>query len=153
MAEYTLAMTKKTPTKFCRFSTALLAISFGAMPLLSSVHLAMVPHVYSVEHRHYHEIVTVFENGRSADWPGRGMQPPAGPAGQLRGWSPEIFVEQVECPLANQTLRDEMLQAAGVHLPGDTPAGDRLVVCRKHRGFYPPVLWLAPKHSPPLSLA
>lgn len=146
-------MTRHASTRPFKLSSVFLAISLVLLPALSTIHLVMVPHVYSVDHRHFHEIVTVFENGHAADCSAERTGVPVEPTGDLRPWSAELRVLEIECLLANLSLRNESLPSATVTFSGTTPAAGRLVAGGNHLGFSPPALRMAPKHSPPLSRA
>jgi hypothetical protein len=122
-----------------------LALWIGLLPLFSSLHLAMVPHVYSAEHRHLHEVVTVGE---------------AAPAEDTDRATASIFDQSAtyslttleECPFIDLAIRQGMITSRW--LPPDlvdSIARQPFPFSSTHVSW--PVLYRAPKHSPPFQAA
>ncbi len=132
-----------------RVLTVLLAVVFGGLPNLSALHLTQIAHVYSSDHRHFHELVVSSGRGQrplAADT-GTAAEPGAG----LRGTTALVSVLEEECPLANAGLRNDWHSGALVapvcaHTTWTAAAATR-------QPLYCDTLCLvrAPKHSPPLS--
>lgn len=124
---------------------ASLALWITLLPFISSVHMALVPHVYSTEHRHFHEVVTPEDANPTEDTDRA--------TASFVAQSPAPFLTSIEeCPLCDLALRQSLVTAPSPILaPNDCvaqsnfPAGT-ITACW-------PVLYRAPKHSPPLLAA
>lgn len=122
-----------------------LALWIALLPLISAVHMALVPHVYSAEHRHFHEVVTTGQAGPVEDTaPGTASYTSGSPASQLSSLE--------ECPLCNLALRQGAVFSLGTFPePVDRPVQSFLRFSSIHLSW--PVIFRAPKHSPPLHTA
>ena len=122
-----------------------LALWIGLLPLFSALHLAMVPHVYSTEHRHLHEVVTV-----GAATPVEDTDRETASIFDQSATSSLTTLE--ECPFADLAIRQGMVTSRW-SLPNlfDSPARDALPFSSTHISW--PVLHRAPKHSPPFQTA
>ncbi len=131
--------------------TVLLAVAFGGLPNLSALHLTQVAHVYSSDHRHFHELVI-------SSGPGRGQHPLAAATGTaeepgtaLRATTALVSVREVECPLANAGLRNDWLASAVAAPVFTQPIWTAAGAPRLPLHCDALCLVRAPKHSPPLS--
>jgi hypothetical protein len=103
--------------------------------------MALVPHVYSVEHRHFHEIVTSGEVVPPED-----LNPAT--ASLTAQSTASLFASIEECPLCDLALR----QGAVFFQSAFPRLSDGLI--QNVSPLYSvnitwPVLYRAPKHSPP----
>lgn len=118
-----------------------LALWLGVLPLLSALHLAMVPHVFCPEHRHLHEVVV--PDRQAARAPYRATD------STYSRESPFGLAQLRECPFLDPGLR--LGVAPWQCLLPQNPLDS------EHRTGYPyrgpgssrTVLTRAPKHSPP----
>lgn len=122
-----------------------LALWLALLPFISAVHMAMMPHVYSSEHRHFHEVVT---NGRAEpvedDVPGT--------ASFTKRSSASLLTTINECSLCNLALRQGAFFSRST-LPelADHPTENSPQFFSIHVTW--PVIYRAPKHSPPFQTA
>jgi len=122
-----------------------LALWLALLPFISAVHMAMVPHVYSAEHRHFHEVAT---NGR--------VEPVeddvSGTASYTERSSASLLTTINECSLCNLALRQgafflrSTLPELVDHPAENSPQFFSIHVTRL-------VIYRAPKHSPPFQTA
>jgi hypothetical protein len=124
--------------------SVLLAGWIAVLPFLTTLHLAMVPHVFCPEHGHLHEIVR--EDGRPAPRVRTGSQ---SPATSLIPRTHRWTTQAAECPFADLALRQ------GAAVPRPVPAVRPMASGSLLPVFFPDgvvaleALSLAPKHSPP----
>ena len=122
-----------------------LALWIALLPLFSSIHMALVPHVYSTEHHHFHEVVA---DGNLVPAEETERTTASFAARSSAASSTSI----AECPLCDLALRQGLVAALNSLMsPCD---------CITHRSLPPAtvgiswlVLFRAPKHSPPLLAA
>ena len=125
--------------------TASLALWIALLPLISAVHMAMVPHVYSTEHRHFHEVVTSgkVDPVEDAD---RAI------ASFVAQSSAASLTSIEECPLVDLALRQGLVTTRSLLLtPNDRVTQPNLPLPTANTSW--PVLYRAPKHSPPFHSA
>ena len=129
--------------------TVLLAVVFGGLPSLSALHLTQVAHVYSSDHRHFHELVALSGRGQHplAAATGTAAEPGTG----LRATTALVSVREVECPLANAGLRNDWLASAVAAPVFTQPIWTAAAAPRLSLHCDALCLVRAPKHSPPLS--
>jgi hypothetical protein len=137
----------KKRTRRPRSIATVLIVLLGTLPVISAIHLARVPHVYSSEHRHFHEVVIqgrpVADSNDKTDIQSRDG------AAQFKATSAGLKVYLVDCPLANVTLRNDLLKSAQA-LPTQSASLFSLPIQRAVvRVLSEQVLSVAPKHSPP----
>jgi hypothetical protein len=129
--------------------TVLLAVALGGLPSLSALHLTQVAHVYSSEHRHFHELVA--SSGRGQRPLAATTRAAAEPGAGLRDATALVSVLEVECPLANAGLRNDC-HADAVAAPDFAhPVWTAVAAPRLPLHCDALCLVRAPKHSPPLS--
>jgi hypothetical protein len=134
-----------------RTFTAFLAALFGVLPVVSALHMAEVPHIYSPEHRHFHEIVIV-EEGGALDGHAASIEPlPSDATNHLRSLHVRVGLYQIDCPLANVTLRNCLLVGGEILLSEPAPLASRHDQPPLLPSHAARVIALAPKHSPPLA--
>ena len=125
--------------------TASLALWIALLPLISAVHMAMVPHVYSREHSHFHEVVT---SGKIVPVDG----PNPATACIVAHSSASLLTSIEECPLCDLALRQGAVFSQRVFPKlSDSLIQDVSPPCGTHTDW--PVLYRAPKHSPPFQAA
>ncbi len=122
-----------------------LALWIGLLPLISAVHMALVPHVYSTEHRHFHEVVISGQGDPVED------TSPA-TASIMAQSSASLLTSIEECPLCDLALRQGAIFSQCIF----PKLFDRLIqnvssLRSTHAAW--PVLYRAPKHSPPFQTA
>ena len=133
---------KKNPTGALTFS---LALWIGLLPFFSAVHMAMVPHVYSTEHRHFHEVVISGQGDPVEDTS-------SATASIMARSSASLLTSIEECPLCDLALRQGAIFSQCIF----PKLFDRLIqnvfsLRSIHTAW--PVLYRAPKHSPPFQTA
>lgn len=124
---------------------ASLALWIGVLPLFSALHLAMVPHVYWPEHGHLHELVTA------------GAETPAEDTNRATasvfGRSPvSAFASLEECPFVDLAIRQGVPARRWLSPKLFDSTDWQLFPFYSAHGLLP-VLYRAPKHSPPLLAA
>ncbi len=121
--------------------TASLALWIALIPLFSAIHMAMVPHVYCAEHRHFHEVVTVGEVAPSEDTDRA--------TASLSNRSMSTSVSTVEeCPFVDLAIRQGMVTSRWLPPNLFNNTGWRLFTFSSIHISWP-ILDRAPKHSPP----
>jgi hypothetical protein len=122
-----------------------LALWIALLPFISAIHMALVPHVYSTEHRHFHEVVTSGQGDPVED---------AAPAtASIAAQSPASLLTSIEeCSFADLAIRQ------GVVASGWLPPGLFRNLAQQSSPFSSihilwPILHRAPKHSPPFQTA
>jgi len=125
--------------------TASLALWIALLPLISAVHMAVVPHVYSAEHRHFHEVVTSGEVDPVEDTDRA--------AACIVAQSPAASLTSIEeCPLVDLALRQGLVGTQSLFLtPNDCVTQASFPIPTASSSW--PVLYRAPKHSPPFHTA
>ena len=125
--------------------TVSLALWIALLPLISAVHMALVPHVYSTEHRHFHEVVN------------SGKVDPVKDTGRATACfvaeSPAASLTSIEeCPLVDLALRQGLVGTQSLFLtPNNCVTQSSLPLPTTNSSWS--VLFRAPKHSPPFHTA
>jgi hypothetical protein len=123
--------------------TTSLAVWIALLPLISSIHMALVPHVYSTEHRHFHEVVTTGDVESSND---------PSTASLVARSSAASLTSIEECPLCDLALRQGAVFSQCVFPKlSDSLIQNVFPISSGH--ITRPVLFRAPKHSPPFQVA
>jgi len=115
------------------------------LPFISAVHMALVPHVYSPEHRHFHEVVTSGQVDPVEDAAPATASITARPSASL-------LTTIEECPLCDLALRQgAVLSQWTFPKRFDRSTQSAFLFFSIHAVW--PVLDRAPKHSPPFQTA
>ena len=126
-----------------------LSVVFATLPLFSAIHLAQEIHVYSPEHRHFHEVAIEWKNGQGHD-PLNDRDPVRGASeGQVDETPGDLLVYEIECLLANVLQRSNLVST--IRSPSQR---SDLVVCLEtwqdtSEPFAQSIIAVAPKQSPP----
>ena len=129
--------------------TLSLALWIALLPFISAIHMAWVPHIYSTEHRHFHEVVI----SGQAD-PVEDCVEDAAPATAsiVARSSASLLTSIEECLLCDLALRHGAVFSQCV-FPElfDHQIQFVFPLYSTHAAW--PVLYRAPKHSPPFQAA